>query len=597
MNNVVDKIYELIKNDNSINALYNNKDLFLIFYYHSMSIRYNGSKVIEIYKYLLSLNLDDDNDFLPYINSKIIDDFNKYEQDILFIPFMNDFKADDNYIDVIVKLIDDYNFFFKYKDNAKLDKLIDRLKFIRDYTAGMMVILNSSFFNLSNDNIMLLMNSIKNNEYLKNICETGMGKTILDKDYIFQYCSRYLFTNEFVNYDSYDDDTLLISLKEGKIKDYKLLERIIKNTNIDYLLEVFDFNISNFINMLDNILNDDLIKIKLFNQFINKVEDDEYYIVLLDFIIDDGRFNNYLSQEKVDKTINYLVDNYPTDLTDKQALFLLNNVDDDILKINIKENLKDNNFNDETQRILNDSTKDIIEYNYSFEEAISILDSMFNGEKIDSITCFSCLKTLIKLFLKYDNIKIYLSRSISDYGSADYSTNSITLNLNFINELVSAKKYDNNPEVLHILDTIFHESQHILQYKKMNGNEVESNSYEQCKEELLRRINTGYYKKNYIGVNYEKEARIVGAKTLSNLLSNYFPYLVNCIDYYSKLAEYEETKIYEDKEIFELSDKVTVDEAIEKLVLICPSIVSNYPLLEREYNLDGSRKERKRVKI
>ena len=131
----------------------------------------------------------------------------------------------------------------------------------------------------------------------------------------------------------------------------------------------------------------------------------------------------------------------------------------------------------------------------------------------------------------------------------------------------------------------------------MNGNEVESNSYEQCKEELLRRINTGYYKKNYIGVNYEKEARIVGAKTLSNLLSNYFPYLVNCIDYYSKLAEYEETKIYEDKEIFELSDKVTVDEAIEKLVLICPSIVSNYPLLEREYNLDGSRKERKSVKI
>ena len=49
--------------------------------------------------------------------------------------------------------------------------------------------------------------------------------------------------------------------------------------------------------------------------------------------------------------------------------------------------------------------------------------------------------------------------------------------------------------------------------------------------------------------------------------------------------------------IFELSDKVTVDEAIEKLVLICPSIVSNYPLLEREYNLDGSRKERKSVKI
>ena len=33
---------------------------------------------IEIYKYVLSLNLADDNEDYPYINSKIIDDFNKY---------------------------------------------------------------------------------------------------------------------------------------------------------------------------------------------------------------------------------------------------------------------------------------------------------------------------------------------------------------------------------------------------------------------------------------------------------------------------------------------------------------------------------------
>ena len=77
--NTVEKLYELIKKDNSINTLKNNKDLFLDFVYHYMSIQYNGLKVIDIYKYILSLNLADDNEFLPYINSKIMDDFNNYE--------------------------------------------------------------------------------------------------------------------------------------------------------------------------------------------------------------------------------------------------------------------------------------------------------------------------------------------------------------------------------------------------------------------------------------------------------------------------------------------------------------------------------------
>ena len=588
--NTVEKLYELIKKDNSINTLNNNKDLFLDFVYHYMSIQYNGLKVIDIYKYILSLNLADDNEFLPYINSKIMDDFNNYEQYLLFSPFMNKFKLDDNYIELIIKLINDYSFFSKYEDNTLLDKLIDNHKFIRDYTSSMIVILNSSFFLLSKENIKILINHIKNNEYLKNTINNGLGDCLLDKDYIFEYCSRYLFTNEFINYDSYKDDILLKSLKEGKIKDKELLKRIIKNTHIAYLVEVFDLSISNFIDMLDSISNDDLFKVIMFNQVLTKIIEEEYYTLLLDFIIDDNRVNKYLTKEQIDKIIKKNINDYPTDLTDKQVLFLLNYSDDLILKINIKENLKDNKFSEESKKILIDSTKDIKDYNLSFKSAIGILDGMFKGKKIDSITCFLCMKALIKEYLKDDKIKVYLSRDSNSYGSANYNDYSITINLDHINKLVSYSNYESNPEALHILDTIFHELKHILQFKKMDSSDIDEDTYDEWKEVLLRQISTGYYKKNYIGINYEKEARVVGARTLSNLLNNYFPYLVNCIKYYKDLVLYEQSIIYDDKEIFELSYKVSTNDAIDKLVMISPSIVSNYPLLKREYDLDGNKK-------
>ena len=419
--------------------------------------------------------------------------------------------------------------------------------------------------------------------------ENGLGKEILDRDYIFEYCSRYLFTNEFINYDAYEDDLVLNSLKEGTIKDEQLLKRIIKNTDIDFLFEVFNCNFSKIIDMIENISNDELFRVKFFNQILNKIIDVDYYILLLNFIIDDKRVKKYLNNEQIDKIINKVINNYPTNLTDKQVLFLLNYKDDEILKRNIKENLKDNNFNDETKKILISATEDIKDYNFSFEEAISILDGMFKGNNIDSITCFLCLKAIIKEYLKDNNVKVYLLRDSNNYGETHYNAHSIKLNLDCINRLVRFRNYENYPEAIHILDTIFHEAKHILQHKQM----VECNddlTYEQFKENLLCQISWGYYNKNYIGINYEKEARVVGARELSNLLQNYFSYFANCIKYYKSLSFKEQEKNYDDRKIFELSDKVSLNDAIDKLVLVCPRIISDYPLLQREYNLDGSKK-------
>ena len=76
--NLVGEIYLLIKNDKSRHTLDNNIDYFQKFYYSSMSIN-NDYRVIEIFKYLLSFDLTDDFEPMPYLISKIFKSFNDYE--------------------------------------------------------------------------------------------------------------------------------------------------------------------------------------------------------------------------------------------------------------------------------------------------------------------------------------------------------------------------------------------------------------------------------------------------------------------------------------------------------------------------------------
>ena len=46
----------------------------------------------------------------------------------------------------------------------------------------------------------------------------------------------------------------------------------------------------------------------------------------------------------------------------------------------------------------------------------------------------------------------------------------------------------------------------------------------------------------------------------------------------------------EDRRIFELSDNLSIDDILDKLVSINPAILDQYPVLLREYNKDGSKK-------
>lgn len=589
--NVVDEIYLLLKNDKSRHTLDNNIDYFQKFYYSSMSIN-NDYRVIEIFKYLLSLDLTDDFEPMPYLISKIFKSFNDYEIMLTQYCYLKDANLNSEYVKSLFSLINDYYFFINYAKNAALTSLIDELNFTRDYTGSFMVTLNASFFWLPVSIIQQMFLLIKNNIYLQDIIKKGtMNKKMLDIEYIHDYLNRFLFTAEFMNKENINNDELMISLKDGKITDYETLLKITKKCPIEYLLNDEKQGISSFLDIVNKALKDPYERQIVFNTFLGKlgmIEDNRY---LLDFIMNDERAKSYIEKNDYDEII-FMAANYDlNNLDSKTCMFLLDNTFSITLLINLKEKLKQNIFTEEEKKRIQKETKWINDYNYSFTKSIEILDKVFKDDKkdIDYMMVFGALKSLAKTFMG-EEIYIYLTEDNNIYGRAYQENKSIVLNVYNIKDLLAKNNLNEQPEVLHIIATLYHECRHLKQKTMMTSN-FDENVYEMYKEEILMNSLEGYYTNNYRGTYCEKDARITGNEELINLLAIYFPYMQNAIFYYKKQNEKEYNEIITNKKTFELSMPVRVDEAIEKLVQVNPELLNTYSWLKHEYNIDGTRKD------
>lgn len=590
--NVVDEIYLLIKNDKSRHTLDNNIDYFQKFYYSSMSIN-NDYRVIEIFKYLLSLDLTDDFEPMPYLISKIFKSFNDYEMMLTQYCYLKDANLNSEYVKSLFSLINDYYFFIKYAENGTLTQLIDELNFTRDYTGSFMVTLNASFFGLPVSMIQQMFLLIKNNIYLQDIIKKGtMNKKMLDLEYIHDYLNRFLFTAEFMNKENINNDELMISLKDGKITDYETLLKITKKCPIEYLLNDEKQGISSFLDIVNKVLKDPYERQIVFNTFLGKlgmIEDNRY---LLNFIMNDERAKSYIEKNDYDEII-YMAANYDlNNLDSKTCMFLLDKTFSITLLINLKEKLKQNIFTEEEQKRIQKETNWINDYNYSFTKSIEILDKVFKDDKkdIDYMMVFGALKSLAKTFMG-EEMYVYLTEDNNIYGRAYQESKSIVLNVYNIKDLLEKNNLNEQPEALHIITTLYHECRHLKQKTMMTSN-FDENIYEMYKEEILMNSLEGYYTNNYRGTYCEKDARITGNEELINLLEIYFPYMQNAIFYYKKQNEKEYNEIITNKKTFELSMPVRVDDAIEKLVQVNPELLNTYPWLKHEYNINGTRKDK-----
>ena len=584
----VDLIYELIKKDNSVNTLNNNKDLFIKFYYNEMSLYYGSNKVKEIYKYLLSVDVDPE--IFPTLKRDIFSDFNRYETNITQAFYMGKFEINNDVIKKLYELIELYNDFKVYDIN---NQMISIDKFTRDYTGSMIIALNKGIFNIDKNYIKSMVECIKNNIYIKNIVNNNIPNGIMDRDYIFQYLSRFLFTSEFVNIDSLNNDLLLKSLFNGVIKDKKFIKKAFNSVDIGLIFSNMDISVSDIIDMLDNVFDSELEKIDFFKTIYAKLEEKNMYRELLNFMICDLRHKMYLQDEDKKKIIEKCALGYLDNITDEEARFLILNCDDKNFLRNLKVDLKskDNTWSEYTINLVKEHTKDIDIQKPTIEEGLKFFDKLFNGEEVNQDEIINAFIIFSKYVLNDDDLKIYVVKSDSYNGCAYDSSNAIALNIDIINELLNCKDYENNPNKLWVIDTIFHELRHIVQFKAIENEYMDDDLYEIYKEDILMNYNNGYYNQNYVGISFEKDARIIGAQHTFLFLQKFFPNMIKCIEYYKAKFEEEISKTYENAKMFELSKAISKEYVFDLLVSLNPSIVDKHKQLSREYDENGEKKE------
>lgn len=586
----VDTLYELIRKDSSIKTFEENKELFQRFFFSGMSIKYEGPKVKDIMLYLLKVN-PDEYDF-PLLKSSIFDAFYMYEQHVTQSTYS---EGEDltSKVDEIKDLIEFYNQLRSYDQE---EKYLKNSIFVRDYTGAMIVLLNNCFFKMENEDIKYCIEHIKNNDYIKEIIKGNNGKALLDKDYVFQYFSRFLFTTEFVNIDNVDNDVLLNSLLEGKIKDIDFVKSAYKHMNISFLVD-YDKSLDRIISSLGNITDDELKKKEISTIIINKLIDKSEYYYLFKYYI--NHLDTDLFDDKNKESLVFLIaKSFPPELDEEDVKFLLTQNLGIMEFRNLKLKMQTENWSDEIKDKINKETEKITIDDISFENAIRIMKDVFSekqdGKKVNIYDVMRALTSIMKTYLNDDKIKVFYNLNKSYDGCACPDLNEIRINLKGVKDLVSYKGPDDDPSKLSVFDTIFHESKHIFQYYDMMQNGYTDKELNQYKERKLRIYNTGYYSDNYSDISYENEARVYGAGTFVYFLKEFFPEMEKAINYYTKKMLEEQKEQIEKRKIFELSNKVSVDEAFDKLVSINPSIIKNDKILIQEYDLDGTKKEEKR---
>lgn len=591
---IVEKIYNLIKEDSSPNTFYNNLDLFEYFYRHEMNLLYGNKKILDIYKYLVTIDVDVER--FPTLKYHIFTDFERYAQ--MYTYKFYDIKKSENpelQIDGLFKLIDSYRYL---KQFDKENMMYNEITFLRDCTCSMILSLNKDFFQLSSDTIKKLISNVKNNSYLNYLINQQQMNCLLDKDYIFQYVDKFLASQIFVSPDSIADDELLKALFDGKIKKTEIVEYFFKKINATVLLQFLGGDFSKVIDLFDSINLDEVKRKIIFNKFLKDEVFDKTNIFLIKFLAHDKRAEFYINDLMKEKLINHFtLTDYYSFHDDETINYLIDNSNSPLFKMNLLENLKKNSWNQKTIDRIKEIIKNLPRRLYSYDEAVAVFNNIFKGaykfNDGNRIRATKAIRTIVYNLLGDDNIPVYFfydSEEITCGAEEDYT---LRFNLRYIDKLFDYQKIEIIPNKARIIATIFHECRHYMQFKNTLEEEMSEVGYKTALEDLLGNLVSNYYDDNYISIFYEQDARIFGNSKAAEFIRNNFSYLPNCIEYFTLKAKKEEVKKYETREIF--SDAVSVDDAISKLILINPSIVKKYSFLQREYNIDGTKKKKNNI--
>jgi hypothetical protein len=146
-----------------------------------------------------------------------------------------------------------------------------------------------------------------------------------------------------------------------------------------------------------------------------------------------------------------LVFSYPTNLSKEEIEYILKYVDNSLYLINLKENLKSNDWDKETRSYVENLTKDVFDCEVDFNTAIIILDNLLKEkEHVNIFLVFAALKAIIRNILDDDSICIYLIDDDSIHGCANEQDNTIKLSYSTLSNLVNGHKFEKETDIIKI---------------------------------------------------------------------------------------------------------------------------------------------------
>ncbi len=507
--------------------------------------------VIEILQHI------DNSDFFNSLITKQYDKMNFYEQNLIYqysdtiLKMKSIFAPDELKNDKMI--IEMWN--GNVMDNKTLKNIIQNIspKSFKNLLGfeekssekGFINDLSSHFkdVNLSNKNIGIIMKSIiESNEFDSEIAEF-LAEIDIPTDY-----SQFKNSKHFDAYDWIEETETFESLKsfENNIENAFLpfLPSKYYLKKIDKLNECPDIN-SHFVDNLITLLHSDYYSLEEKTLLTNALKQQNLY-------------NKYITEEDIVFDEKDSIEN--TILKVKQAYYSGKPIPLELAK-----------------NLLNDD----------LSKKISI-DKETLQACIQGVVC----NTLLDKGVDIQN-KVFFGKSDDANGYDDAFNKSIWLNDSLLEAYLNSQTLIKKTR---IFQTMFHEMRHTIQEDDMDKGKMDYLTYNFIKEKIIEDYDKDYYSENYTNFFMESDARkeqIIGALGFLNEMNPNFVKVIKDQMEDNYISERENHTIYGDskKKISIGKDNfIDVSNYVGMLIQNNPIILTNNPILNIEYNPNGSKK-------
>lgn len=592
-----EKLYDLIKKDDSKETFLKNIDLFKEFYkdrHLYFLTKFNDEKVFEIFKFMLK---NESGEIFEYFHAEILKNIKFSFDKIEYIYHAKDKKITEYDIDYIFEMISRYqeinNLIRKEEYQNKLDdynkSMINTFNedlFMRDMVTSLILILEKGIFTIPSEKIIKTIDYLNNSSWIKEATNLNQYHDMLTRDFVYQYITKYLSVKDF-SIPEDNQDNLLKNIFTGQVQDEKLIKQIIKEADLNYIYEsIYDQKIENLVNFLETNNYDEVTNQIIFNAFATNLLKEEVPIdIYHNKSIYIERFFNDTEKEK--NKCNLLEQEPFKENQEMIQYFLENNIYSYNFLLNLATAITREEYDEETKRKIKSAYKEFFEeeisdFSISNEEIIKRFNQMIENNHYHKIEINLLIRALIKNL--NPTVSLYIGKTEQRGGYFYHENKSILINEFLIDQFIDKKGI----ERFELFEAVFHELTHAKQYEDLENQNYNEENIKILIERIIREHYPNYYEKNYLSISYEYDARINSYQLTKDFIcQNFKVSALEANQYYDKKVKEEEK--YNNTTRIAFSTNLDLAEMIDKLVSLKPMILEEYPILKDYLNQSNAK--------